>query len=119
MIGLDCINSKLRKYGFNYAGERLEKIDDIVFENHPIPCLSKVVDTALLAHKHIAICGIVGWDFALDVNNDPVFIEANLYWPTLSLVQLANGKPFFGENLNKVIDFVNKIKNEDPLYFRK
>lgn len=96
--GITIDNEILKSYnGIDLAGER-------------VPNFDKVKEMALEAHRRIPMCGLVAWDIALDINDLPCLIEANLWWPVLSYVEVCNG-PIFGDRTDEVIDFV---RNHPP-----
>ena len=90
------------------------------FDGHPntgsvegkvIPNFSKVVDTAIQAHKSLPYMGVISWDFALDVNENPILVEYNLKPQSLDFHQRENG-PIFGEMTVEILDdiFLKKGK---------
>ena len=52
---------------------------------------------------------IIGWDFSVDKNGEPVLIESN-YGSNIGGLQAANGKPLFGEFTDEVKDYLKNIK---------
>ncbi|MBO6057622.1 MAG: hypothetical protein J6P64_05340 [Bacteroidales bacterium] len=69
-----------------------------------IPNFSTLCDTACRLHYYVSQVGFIGWDFALDKNNEPVLIEANFYHPGMN-DQFLNEKPLFGNRTQEVIDY--------------
>ena len=69
-----------------------------------VPNFSTICDTACKLHYIVSQSGFVGWDFALDKNNDPVLIEANFIRPG-TMDQYLNEKPLFGDRTQEVIDY--------------
>lgn len=62
--------------------------------------------------------GIVGWDFALDSNNDPILIEVNLggfinTWPGIFAEQICTESSLFGDRTQEVISWVTEHR---PLF---
>jgi hypothetical protein len=45
---------------------------------------------------------IISWDFTVDCNGNPVFIEMNLTNGIINAHQLANG-PIFGDETKKIV----------------
>ena len=77
------------------------------FSSIKIPEVSKIVE--LIKEKHPLILpnlGIVGWDIALDSQNNPVLIEPNVWYPGIQYSQHCAQRPIFGERTDEVIDFV-------------
>lgn len=94
-------DNKYKRYyqsdtGVQFKGTKIEEVKDLI-------------DLAINAHrKYLPTCGFAGWDFALDVNNKPIFIEVNLGFPGIQLEQLCPAKPIFGERTQEVIEYVYK-----------
>ena len=64
-----------------------------------------IVKTAQLMIPNI---GIVGWDVALDSNDNPLLIEVNIGGPGILYEQLCTG-PIFGERTQEVIEYCKKL----------
>lgn len=79
-----------------------------VFSNIKIPSYERVIEAVRKAHKNIPHFRIIGWDFAIDENGDPILIEYN---GAPSLNQVSCG-PLFGELTESVLDtiFLNKAE---------
>lgn len=103
-VGIDDFGN-LRDFGCNNKNEIRKEHNGIIFKSEKVPNFEQIVDLAIEAHRHIATCGFVGWDIALDNNNSPIFIEANLWWPGISYGEVCNG-PIFGDRTDEVIEYV-------------
>ncbi|MDE5997963.1 MAG: hypothetical protein K2G77_07120 [Muribaculaceae bacterium] len=79
-----------------------------------IPEFKKIEELALLLHSKIEHIHIIGWNLALDHNNDAVLIEANATWPGITIEQLCTG-PIFGDRTQEVIEYC-KSKCGIPLF---
>jgi len=65
--------------------------------------------TSLYLHKHVFHYDIISWDMALDINNNPVFIENNPFLQALNGHQIVNG-PLFGDLTDQVLESIfNKL----------
>ena len=84
------------KYDTHYSGKK--------YNECKIPNFSTICDTACRLHYNVSQVGFIGWDFALDKNNDPVLIEANFYRPG-TIDQYLDDKPLFGNRTQEVIDY--------------
>ena len=84
------------KYDTHYSGKK--------YNECKIPNFSTICDTARRLHHNVSQIGFIGWDFALDKNNDPVLIEANFYRPG-TIDQYLDDKPLFGDRTQEVIDY--------------
>lgn len=82
--------------------------DGTVFKDIKIPSYDIVIKSIKDAHKNIPHFRIIGWDFSIDEEGIPVFIEYN---GAPGLNQVSCG-PLFGELTESVLDtiFVNKSK---------
>lgn len=111
MIGL---NSKgvINDFGFRVDGTKTStKHDGQPFSKLEVPNFQNVIDFAIMCHEMIPSMGIVGWDIALDSHNNPVLIEANTYWPGITIEQLAGGA-IFGDRTDEVIEYIKlELKN--------
>lgn len=113
MIGLDS-NGTLSDFGFRVNGTKVSECHyGNHFGGHRIPNFSDVQELAIRCHSMIPSMGIVGWDIALDNDNKPVLIEANSYWPGITIEQIADG-PIFGERTQELIEYLKKRTNELP-----
>lgn len=66
-----------------------------------IPHFNKVLEKAKELHLSLPYLRIIGWDFTLNKENEPVFIEMNTL-PGLYIMQLNNG-PVFGDYTDEVL----------------
>ena len=107
------INDKgyLKKYAYKPTGERFVKhpTSNIIFENYKIPNFDKCKDLVIKLAPHYPYFRLISWDIALNQNNDPVLIEANLSSGELDFHQLNNG-PIFGEDTERILKEI--FKNE-------
>lgn len=106
MIGLTD-DGTLCDVGFRVDGTKVTSNSDIPFGGLQIPNFKDTAKTVINLHSKIESMKIIGWDIALDRNNQPILIEANIYWPGITIEQIAGG-PVFGERTNELIDFVHK-----------
>lgn len=103
-----AIDASLNVYETTAFGERYSSLY--------IPSLQDISDKAIYAHRHyLPMIGHVAWDFALDAEDDPVFIEVNLGWPGIMTEQLSSCRPIFGGRTQEVIEFA--IKNKSLMSF--
>lgn len=92
-------------FGTNYSKLCIDKSPSgILWKESRISGLDKILNLAIQMHSRIPQCAFVGWDFALDYEEEPVFIEANLKCPGVWLQQILSG-PIFGERFEEVIDY--------------
>ena len=99
----------LAKYAYGAPGNDNVQYTDsgIKLEGFQIPSFAKVIDTAKQCHYQLPFFDIIGWDFCIDENGEPVMIEWNSN-PDLS--QSANG-PAFGQFTEQILSNIYKKEN--------
>ena len=100
-------DGRLFETGVNRKAEWVkENFYGIKFADITIPSVDKVIEIIKKKHKMLAHFKIIGWDFAIDINGTPTFIEYNLC-PGQN--QITCG-PTFGNLTEKVLDefFIKK-----------
>lgn len=82
----------------------------IYFKDVCVPSYDKILETVKRKHKQLPYFGILGWDFAVDKEGDPVFVEINV---TSEPNQIASG-PTFGNLTEEVLKevFINKTMKD-------
>lgn len=74
----------------------------IKFRDIRVPSYEKIIETSKRLHKEMPFYNIIGWDFAVDEEGEPVFIEMN-FQPDQN--QFASG-PSFGDLSDEVLEDV-------------
>ena len=74
----------------------------ILFKDIRVPSFQEIVDTAKRLHSEMPYFNLIGWDFAVDEDGTPVFIEMN-FMPDQN--QFASG-PTFGDLSEEVFEDV-------------
>lgn len=105
--GLACgidMNGKLKEVAYNYKGEKYYRhpTTNIDFQDIEIPNYDKVHSLVKRAHPYIPNFRLVSWDIAINDDNNPLLLEANLCYGELNLHQLNNG-PIFGNDTLKIL----------------
>lgn len=79
-----------------------------IFAEIKVPSYQRILDAVRRAHKDIPHFRIIGWDFSIDENEDPVFIEYN---GAPAMNQVSCG-PLFGNLTESVLDtiFLNETE---------
>ena len=85
---------------YNKKGEKIDLPN--TFEDITLKGFESVIQNVKNMHKKIAHFKIIGWDFAIDENYEPVFIEANLSSAELDFHQFCNG-PLFGDLTEEIL----------------
>ena len=99
-------NGTLKKIGYNKDAVAFEKHPcGIVFDGFLVPGWDNVVAAAKKLHERMGDFRIISWDFAVDQEEQPVFIEMNLKYGAMQNHQLHNG-PLFGDMTDRVLNEV-------------
>lgn len=89
-----------------YTGEKFERHPQgFVFKGFVIPGFQKAIDTIKKVAPSIAHFKLVSWDIAIDENEEPVLIEANMRKGSINFHQFNNG-PMFGDLTDRVLEEV-------------
>lgn len=109
MIGVDA-KGHFADYGYDSKYNKMPVTKTgVAFQGYVIEEVEQLVATALELHSSmLPHMGFVGWDFALDENNQPVLIEINTYNPGIQFEQLCPRTPIFGDRTQEVIDYTIK-----------
>lgn len=77
------------------------------FRDIRVPSYDKIVEKVTLLHSGLPYFNLIGWDFAVDEQGEPVLIEFNVM-PEQN--QIGSGKPTFGDLSDEVFEdvFVKK-----------
>ena len=73
------------------------------FKDIYVPSYDKVINTIKWMHTQLPYFCLVGWDFAVDAEGDPVFIELNI---NMAQNQIGCGRPTFGDMTEGVLEEV-------------
>ena len=94
----------LKDVAFSVTGEAFTEhpSSNVRFSGISIPNYDKVLDFVTALSARIPYFRLVSWDVALDTNNDPVLIEANLCDGELDFHQFNNG-PVFGDETEAIL----------------
>lgn len=73
------VDGRLDKLAVNRKAQWVDRHPDgTVFADVTVPCFDKLIETVKLAASKISHFRILGWDFAIDEQGEPVFIEYNV-----------------------------------------
>lgn len=105
--GITCgINDdgRLKKIAFSSDGKKYDfhPTSKVKFNEIVIPNYHKILEMVQKIAPTIPHFRLVSWDIALDENDEPLLIEANLRYGELDFHQLNNG-PVFGEDTEKIL----------------
>lgn len=104
LVGISPAGS-LRSTGFYGNGEITDSHNGVKFDDVKITDFNKVTEAAIAMHQQNDSCKIIGWDIALDSDNNPVLIEGNVMCPGISIEQMCCG-PVFGDRTDEVISYL-------------
>lgn len=85
-----------------------------------VPSWEKIVRCAKEAHLGLDNFDVVGWDFTVDSEGNPICLEYNIQWPGTVVYQFACG-PFAGEFTGSFLSFLEDEENREnyiPHYMR-
>ena len=86
----------------------------VIFSNHKIDNLDKVIDAAKRMHSLIPQIGVVNWDFTINEEGEALLIEANVKNGSIWLPQMAHGTGAFGERTEEVLQWLRFMKKLKP-----
>jgi uncharacterized ubiquitin-like protein YukD len=67
-----------------------------------VPNYQSVKKMVKALHIKVSYFRIISWDIGIDIKDDPIFIEYNVYNQSLKLHQITNG-PIFGEFSDEIL----------------
>lgn len=111
MVGIES-DGRLKDFGFYGNGDIAYMHNDVSFAGYKIKHFLEVENAATMLHSFVPGCKIIGWDIALDENDDPVLIEGNTVCPGITIGQICSG-PIFGRRTNEVIKYIIDYKSTD------
>jgi len=116
VVGVEKDGTVKEQYG-SFRG-----LTDISVDLHErvSPRFDDIIAIAKQGHERLHPFGIVGWDFTLNQENEPICIEFNVSVPGTILYQYANG-PFGGDHTEELLAFLldkNNTKKYIPKRYR-
>lgn len=115
IVGLSK-NGHLNDYGFDLSmNKHYESSNGVQFKGKIIKGYEDTLKIIKETHKNFPTAHLIGWDFAIDENNNPTMIEVNIAFPGIIFEQLCSG-PFFGDRTDEVIEYV--LRNKPSLRIR-
>ena len=99
-------DGKLDRYSWDadYAKDT-QHPNGLVYDGWKVPGYKEVCNKAIELHKKMVDFRLISWDFALDVNNEPVFIEMNIKYGGINAHQLGSG-PLYGDKTDSTLNEV-------------
>lgn len=95
---------ELRERAFNLKAESFTSHPATCepFKGNRLPTYDQLLAKAKTLHPRLPYFRLISWDFALNADDRPILIEANLASGGIDVHQLANG-PVFGKNVKEVL----------------
>ena len=107
------MDGRLSERAVSSNGWATEHPSGIAFKDIVVPSFDRVIEIINEEHKKIPYLNIIGWDFGIDENGDPVFIEMNE-----GPQDNQNGSgPTFGDMTEDVLDEVFIKKSNRNAFF--
>ena len=102
----------LKPHGYRLTtGEHIDKLQNgTKLEGLVIPHYGRVIEKAKELAMSLPYLRVIGWDFTIDEENDPVFIEMNTL-PGIYIMQLCNG-PVFGDITDDLMRSVMTVRHQ-------
>ena len=103
-------DGSLKPHGYRLTtGEHIDELQNgVKLTGLKIPHFEKVIDKAKELALSLPYLRIIGWDFTIDKDGEPVFIEMNTL-PGIYIMQLCNG-PVFGKYTDELLKSVSSVK---------
>lgn len=100
-------NGQLREVAYDIVNNPyLQHPQGTLFPEVIIPSFDKCIEISCrLAGRFASVAKLISWDFAVDVDSNPVLIEANFTYGGIGVHQKCNG-PLFGDKTAEVIKYV-------------
>jgi hypothetical protein len=103
----------LSEFAYDALGNRFDKHPDGgSFSSVKFDFMDKVKDLVKEAAQRFPHFRLIGWDIAIDENDNPMIIEANLTMSGMDVIETIGG-PLFGEYTDKVLEEVFLKKHKD------
>jgi len=107
----------LSNFAYDALGNRFDSHPDGgSFDQVKFDFMDKIKKLVKKSAQRFAHFRLIGWDIAIDENNEPVIIEANLTMSGMDVIETICG-PVFGEYTDKVLDevFLQKHKKKTSM----
>ena len=79
------------------------------FKGLQVPNWDKIKKRVVGFHQHIPHANLIGWDIAIDKEDEPIVIEINLDRAEIEAHQIFNG-PVFGNRFDEVRQYIERKK---------
>ena len=103
-------DGRLKDKAIKKSGETFDvhPLTGVRFSDVTIPGFPSIMEKLRTAQLRFPYFRFIGWDIALDENNEPVLVELNTR-PAIYLIQLNHG-PLFGDHVREALDDIFETK---------
>lgn len=98
----------LTKCGFTHNNRKIEELNGIKFDGFKIPSYDKVLEIIKIEGLKLPKVRFIGWDFAINENKEPTFIEFNLTQSDPDLLNVITHGEIFKEHTEEILNAVFK-----------
>lgn len=97
-------HGRLKAVAYTDKGQRFDEhpTSGVKFSDISIPGYDKAVALVKASHPILPEFRLISWDIAIDADEEPVLVEANLNYGGITTHQLSNG-PLFGEDTEEIL----------------
>lgn len=95
-------NGDFKEVGYIEGEKTLVSPTGISFNTCSVPNYKAVKNMVKALHIKVPYFRLISWDIGIDLNDDPIFIEYNVYNQGFEIHQIANG-PMFGEFTDEIL----------------
>ena len=96
-------DGKLYPKVYSDIGEWYDHGRGVFDDSFVVPSMDKVYEEVKRIHPRMGHFKCLGWDFAIDENGDPVFLEFNGF-PNIGCAQITRCKPVFNERTDWILE---------------
>ncbi len=95
-IPIDLSSGKLFDTGYlaNWQQINMHPQSNILFANKQVPCIHKCIDLVLGLHMKMPMVQCIGWDLAINDQDQPVVMEWNGYGNDIKFSEATQGPCF-------------------------
>ncbi len=94
---------KLHPRVYSDNGKWFDNGKSLFDDSFTVPSLDRIYDEVRRIHPRMGHFKCIGWDFAVDLNGDPIMIEQNVF-PSLGCAQITRCKPIFNERTDWILE---------------
>lgn len=100
-------DGKLDSIAYSYTDRHICTPDGYAYSDIVIPHFSEIIHQTKEMHQRLPYFKFIAWDWAVNEQGMPVFIEFNTVMPCLMIPQLTNG-PLFGKQTSEILQNIHR-----------